>query len=111
VGPVRVFREKDIQKLVHAGVHMATHQSDNQMLEYVWRRRSNGESPARRDRSPAAGGTDAFHRCHAMSAGQYVLNLGRTWEKLILAARIIVAIESPQVGDVMPGRLMTPHST
>lgn len=28
--------------------------------------------------------------------GIYVINLGKTWEKLQLAARIIVAIENPQ---------------
>jgi ribosomal protein S2 len=27
----------------------------------------------------------------------YILNLGKTWEKLMLAARVIVAIENPKV--------------
>ena len=31
-----------------------------------------------------------------MIAGIYVINLGKTWEKLQLAARVIVAIENPQ---------------
>ena len=31
----------------------------------------------------------------------YILNLGKTWEKLILAARVIVAIENPKV-SLMP---------
>lgn len=30
--------------------------------------------------------------------GIYVVNLEKTWEKLQLAARVIVAIENPQVG-------------
>lgn len=29
--------------------------------------------------------------------GIHILNIGKTWEKLVLAARIIVAIENPQV--------------
>lgn len=29
-------------------------------------------------------------------AGIYIINLGKTWEKLQLAARVIVAIENPQ---------------
>ena len=28
--------------------------------------------------------------------GIYIINLGKTWEKLLLAARVIVAIENPQ---------------
>jgi small subunit ribosomal protein SAe len=30
------------------------------------------------------------------SLGIYIINLGKTWEKLQLAARVIVAIENPQ---------------
>ncbi|BAH92015.1 Os03g0182600 [Oryza sativa Japonica Group] len=30
------------------------------------------------------------------SDGIYIINLGKTWEKLQLAARVIVAIENPQ---------------
>jgi ribosomal protein uS2 len=29
-------------------------------------------------------------------SGIYIINLGKTWEKLLLAARVIVAIENPQ---------------
>ena len=29
-------------------------------------------------------------------SGIYIINLGKTWEKLQLAARVIVAIENPQ---------------
>lgn len=38
--------------------------------------------------------------------GIYVFNLGKTWEKLQLAARIIVAIENPQVRSKCRGREM-----
>ncbi|KAL4365320.1 hypothetical protein AHAS_Ahas07G0094300 [Arachis hypogaea] len=33
---------------------------------------------------------------YSLSPGIYIINLGKTWEKLQLAARIIVAIENPQ---------------
>jgi len=39
------------------------------MEEYIWRRRNDGV---------------------------HILNIGKTWEKLILAARVIVAIENPE---------------
>jgi small subunit ribosomal protein SAe len=35
-----------------------------------------------------------YHRCFGL--GIYIINLGKTWEKLQLAARVIVAIENPQ---------------
>ena len=62
-------REQDIQRMLAAQVHLGTKQCDFQMDRYVYRRRQDGI---------------------------FVINLGKTWEKLQLAARIIVAIENPQ---------------
>jgi len=62
-------KEEDIQKMLAAEVHIGTMNSDMHMLEYIWKRR-----------------TDGVH----------IMNLGKTWEKLMLAARIITAIENPQ---------------
>lgn len=61
-------KEEDIQKMLAADVHIGTMNSDVAMKEYIWKRR-----------------TDGVH----------VLNLGKTWEKLVYAARIIAAIENP----------------
>lgn len=33
------------------------------------------------------------------TADTYMINIGKTWEKLMLAARIIVAIENPKVSS------------
>lgn len=33
---------------------------------------------------------------HLSPSGIYIINLGKTWEKLQLAARVIVGIENPQ---------------
>jgi len=55
--------------MLSAGAHTGTKNSDNSMKEYIWRRRNDGI---------------------------HILNIGKTWEKIILAARIIVAIEQPE---------------
>lgn len=55
--------------MLSAGVHTGTRNSDSSMQDYIWRRRNDGV---------------------------HILNIGKTWEKLILAARVIVAIESPE---------------
>lgn len=55
--------------MLAAQVHLGTKQCDFQMERYVYRRRQDGI---------------------------FVINLGKTWEKLQLAARVIVAIENPQ---------------
>lgn len=55
--------------LLSAGVHTGTKNSDSAMKDYIWRRRQDGI---------------------------HILNIGKTWEKLMLAARIIVAIEKPE---------------
>lgn len=54
--------------MLSAGVHIGTNNADLKMKEYIWKRRPDGV---------------------------HILNLAKTWEKLVLAARIIVAIENP----------------
>ena len=55
--------------MLSAGVHTGTRNSDSSMSDYIWRRRNDGV---------------------------HILNIGKTWEKLVLAARVIVAIENPE---------------
>ena len=55
--------------MLSAGVHTGTRNSDSGMEEYIWRRRNDGV---------------------------HILNIGKTWEKLVLAARVIVAIENAE---------------
>ncbi|EMS59326.1 40S ribosomal protein SA [Triticum urartu] len=62
-------KEQDIQMMLAADVHLGTKNCDFQMERYAYKRRSDGI---------------------------YIINLGKTWEKLQLAARVIVAIENPQ---------------
>ncbi|KAJ3056819.1 structural constituent of ribosome [Rhizophlyctis rosea] len=60
--------EQDIQMMLAAGTHIGTKNADKQMGPYVWKRRNDGI---------------------------HIINVGKTWEKLVLAARIIAAIENP----------------
>jgi len=62
------LREDDLKLLLAAKVHHGTKNLDPNLERYVWRRRQDGI---------------------------YLINLGKTWEKLMLAARVIVAIENP----------------
>jgi len=69
---VLALREEDVKLMLAANVHLGTKNCDAAMEDYIWRRRQDGI---------------------------FIINLGKTWEKLILAARLIVAIENPE--DVM----------
>ncbi|CAM8996897.1 unnamed protein product [Rhodiola kirilowii] len=62
-------KEKDFQMMLAAQVHLGTKNCDFQMERYVFKRR-----------------TDGIH----------VINIGKTWDKLMMAARVIVAIENPK---------------
>jgi len=63
--------------MLAAKVHIGTKNVDPQLQRYVWRRRQDGV---------------------------HLLNLGKTWEKLLLAARLIVAIENPEDVIVISAR-------
>jgi len=67
--PVLAAKEDDILKMLACQVHIGTRNLEVPMLPYVWKRRSDGV---------------------------HIINIGKTWEKIQLAARIIVAIENPQ---------------
>merc|ERR1712070_1057353 len=62
------YTEDDIQKMLACQVHLGTKNVDFQMEKYTFKRRADGV---------------------------YVIDLSKTWEKLMLAARVIVAIENP----------------
>ncbi|OXU24743.1 hypothetical protein TSAR_013132 [Trichomalopsis sarcophagae] len=64
------LKEEDVTKMLTASTHLGTENVNFQMEQYVYKRRVDG-------------------------AGINIINLRRTWEKLLLAARAIVAIEHP----------------
>jgi len=61
-------KKKDFQMMPACSSHLGTKNLDFQMTRYVWKRKPDGI---------------------------HIINLGRTYDKLLLAARIIVAIENP----------------
>jgi len=69
--------EEEIQLLLAAQSHIGTKNCDKQMEPYVWKRRQDGI---------------------------HIINIGKTWEKLVLAARIIAAIENPNDVCVISAR-------
>ncbi|GLB37695.1 putative required for the assembly and or stability of the 40S ribosomal subunit [Lyophyllum shimeji] len=69
--------EEEIQLLLAAQCHIGTKNCDKQMEPYVWKRRNDGI---------------------------HIINIGKTWEKLVLAARIIAAVENPNDVCVISAR-------
>lgn len=60
--------EADIQKMLACHVHIGTRNLDLSMEQYIWKRRADGI---------------------------YIIDLKKTWEKLVLAARLIVTVDNP----------------
>jgi len=71
------LKEEDLKLLIAANVHLGSKNCDANMNRYVWRRRKDGV---------------------------HIIHLGKTWEKLMLAARVIVAIENPEDVVVVSAR-------
>lgn len=63
---------EDIQKMLVCRTHLGTLNVDHRMKRYIFRRTKDGI---------------------------HLLDLGKTWEKIMVAARVIVAIENPE--DIM----------
>lgn len=66
---ILALKEDDVTKMLAATTHVGSDKVNFQMEQYVFKRRPDGV---------------------------HIINLGRTWEKLLLAARAIAAIEHPQ---------------
>lgn len=71
------LKEDDVTKMLAASTHIGTTNLDFQMEQYTYKRRLDGV---------------------------YIINLRKTWEKLLLAARAIVAIEHPSEVFVISSR-------
>lgn len=71
------LQEADVKLMLAAQVHIGTTNCDANLERYVFKRRSDGV---------------------------HLINLGKTWEKILLAARIIVAVENPSDVVVVAAR-------
>jgi len=65
---VLALKEEDVQKFLVCQTHLGAQNADFQMEQYVYKRKNDGS---------------------------YIINMRHTWEKLLLAARAIAAIENP----------------
>ena len=63
------LKEIDVQRLLACQSHLGSTTVEKEMVRYVHKRRNDGV---------------------------YIFNLRKTWEKLVLAARVIAAVENPQ---------------
>eukprot|EP00761_Pharyngomonas_kirbyi_P011172 gb/GECH01011197.1/.p1 GENE.gb/GECH01011197.1/~~gb/GECH01011197.1/.p1 ORF type:complete len:286 (+),score=64.12 gb/GECH01011197.1/:1-858(+) len=70
-------KDKDIQSLLACQTHIGHQNLVTDMERYIWTRRADGV---------------------------HIMNIGMTWEKLMLAARIIVGIENPSDVVVISNR-------
>jgi len=69
--------EQDIRQMIAARVHLGDTNADHRMMNYV----------------------------HSRSSTQnHIFNLGKTWEKIMMAARAIAAIQNPQDVMVISGK-------
>jgi len=66
--PALNIKEDDVQKMLACQTHLGTKNLEPAMERYVYKRRQDGV---------------------------HIINLQKTWEKLVLAARVIAAIENP----------------
>lgn len=71
------LKEDDVTKMLAATTHLGSENVNFQMEQYVYKRRPDGV---------------------------HIINLGRTWEKLLLAARAIASIEHPEEVFVISSR-------
>lgn len=69
--------DDDISKMLMAKAHIGAKNVDYQMSQYMYKRRNDGV---------------------------FIFNLHKTWEKLMLAARVLVTIENPHDVCVVSGR-------
>mmetsp|Transcript_709 Transcript_709/g.881 ORF Transcript_709/g.881 Transcript_709/m.881 type:complete len:287 (-) Transcript_709:26-886(-) len=66
--PFFELQEEDVLKMLAAQVHIGTSNIDPSVERYIWKRKDDGT---------------------------YLMDLGKTWDKLLLAARMIVAVDNP----------------
>jgi len=67
--PILTLHEEDAKLMLACGVHLGSDNLDASMIRYVHKRNEKGI---------------------------HIIDLRKTWEKLVLAARVIVAIENPK---------------
>jgi small subunit ribosomal protein SAe len=75
--PALKLKEEDVQRLLACSSHLGTRNLDPAVARYIYKRRSDGV---------------------------FIFNVQKIWEKIVLAARIIAAIENPADVCVIAGK-------
>lgn len=93
------LKEDDVSKMLIAEMHVGAINVNYQMEQYIYKRRTNRNIFffSIYYYNYWNGNFFFFFKLNVIfiDSGVNVINLGRTWEKLLLAARAIVAIEHP----------------
>ena len=86
--------DEDITLLLSAQTHIGTKNCETAMESYVWKRRPDGTPIV----NTVAISYNAYHQYTAFvrfRLGIHIINVGKTWEKVVLAARVIASIQNP----------------
>lgn len=99
-------REEDVIKFLACATHVGTANLDFQMKQYVYKRKPDGKLtvPIKFYLKCMSGKIDFVNYEDAVSRnlnkiftilGVHIIDLRKTWEKILVAARAIAAIENP----------------
>ncbi len=91
------LKEDDVTKMLTATTHVGAENTNFQMESYIYKRRADGKL------TPLF--LSSVYRCNTVYvSGVNIFNLRKTWEKLLLAARAIAAVEHPSEIFVISSR-------
>ena len=88
--PAHKLHDEDVSKFVATHTHLGSNKCNYQMEQYMYARRPDGRSYFLPSNSP--------------SAGNFIINVQSTWDKVLLAARAIAAVENPADVCIIGGR-------
>lgn len=94
------LKEDDVTKMLAATTHLGAENVNFQMEQYVYKRNSRGELIFNHLLIYSV----KFNYSDISILGLNIFNLNKTWEKLLLAARAIVAVEHPSEIFVISSR-------
>ncbi len=102
---ILAMKEDDVTKMLAAGVHLGDSNVNHQMERYVYKVKTDGKRSE-------TGIIKYPNFLYSFNLGTPIFNLKKTWEKLMLAARVIASIENPAdicaISSGTIGQVMTP---
>jgi small subunit ribosomal protein SAe len=98
------LQEEDLTKILVANAHLGSQNLDFQMEQYIFRRKPDGMNNVFRNKKKTTSRRKMFNRERNifnlflkpyLKKGVCLFNVRKMWDKLVLAARAIAAIENP----------------